>query len=813
MAQTLIILFCSSLTISLLAISSASLDTLTPNQTIADGAKTTLISAAGAFEMGFFSPGSSSTRYLGIWYNNIANGTVAWVANRNTPLSDTSGVLRFDHNGGLILTDGGSNVVWSAKSSKASADLVVQLLDTGNLVIRPVNDSYPDNYLWQSFDYPGDCILPGMKFGLDLTNGVNRQLTSWKSLDDPSTGVYRSGVNGKGYPEIFLWNGSDTMFRLGPWNGIPFGGRSSLLQNAIFTYNFVLDEAGAYYMFQLLNASTAMRLMLNSEGDLQFLTWHDPKKGWEITVNLPTDKCDDFSVCGANGNCNMTKSKLGQEMCDCFEGFSPSNLENNEIKGLFSGCVRKRMLTCGNQDVFSRYPGLKLPDTQNSWIDPRLNLDECKAKCLNNCSCTAYANMDIKEGGSGCVLWFGDLFDTREFLASSQVLYLRTAGEGSGIISRSKGKAPVAIIVIVVLVVVTVVLSLFLLVVYKKKKLRRKADQSQREDFELPLFEFARIAKATNNFSNNNKLGEGGFGPVYMGILEEGQEIAVKRLSKTSKQGLDEFKNEVLCIAKLQHRNLVRLLGCSIEEGEMLLIYEFMPNKSLDFFIFDKVQSKLLDWPKRYNIINGVAKGLLYLHRDSRLRIIHRDLKAGNILLDHDMNPKVSDFGTAKSFWGSQSEASTTRVVGTFGYMSPEYALDGIFSFKSDVYSFGVLVLEIISGKRMKGFYQPDPNLNLLGQAWRLYNEQKFLELVDKAILQSCNYFEVCRAIQIALLCVQPYPEDRPEMELVNLMLSSAIEMPRPNQPGFFTAKKLQDSNSSSSLILDNSDVFYSSDI
>lgn len=280
MAHTPVILFCSTVIFSILMTTSfAIVDTLTPNQTIADGGTSTIISAGGAFEMGFFSPGNSKSRYLGIWYKKIANGTVAWVANRNTPLSDTSGVLRFGYNGNLVLTGGESKLIWSSNSSKSDADLVVQLLDTGNLVIRYANDSYPDNYLWQSFDYPGDSILPGMKFGWDLVNRFNRQLTSWKSLDDPSTGNFISGVNIKGYPQIFLWNGSDTMFRLGPWNGIPFGGRSSLLQNAIFTYNFVFDKNEAYYMFQLLNTSTAMRLMLNANGDLQFLTWKDPTRG------------------------------------------------------------------------------------------------------------------------------------------------------------------------------------------------------------------------------------------------------------------------------------------------------------------------------------------------------------------------------------------------------------------------------------------------------------------------------------------------------------------------------------------------------
>ncbi|XP_062013867.1 receptor-like serine/threonine-protein kinase SD1-8 [Rosa rugosa] len=209
------------------------------------------------------------------------------------------------------------------------------------------------------------------------------------------------------------------------------------------------------------------------------------------------------------------------------------------------------------------------------------------------------------------------------------------------------------------------------------KKEHYSGDRSN-DDLELPLFDFTSIAAATENFSDENKLGQGGFGCVYKGFVE-GQKIVVKRLSKNSGQGTKEFKNEVKLIAKLQHRNLVRLLGCCVDADEKMLIYEYMENKSLDSFLFDKAKRYLLDWQKRFNNICGIARGLLDLHQDSRFRIIHRDLKASNILLDGELDPKISDFGMARLFGQDQTEANTKKVVGTYGYMCPEYAMDGLF--------------------------------------------------------------------------------------------------------------------------------------
>ncbi|XP_059436939.1 cysteine-rich receptor-like protein kinase 44 [Corylus avellana] len=345
-------------------------------------------------------------------------------------------------------------------------------------------------------------------------------------------------------------------------------------------------------------------------------------------------------------------------------------------------------------------------------------------------------------------------------------------------------------VIIAVPTVVPVLLIICIYTFYLRVRKPREKDERKSEivdemsNAESLQIKFSMIKVATENFSTANKLGEGGFGVVYKGRFSNGQEIAVKRLSSGSGQGDLEFMNEVQLVVRLQHRNLVKLLGFCLKGSERLLVYEFVPNASLDHFIFDPIKrAQILNWDRRYKIIEGIARGLLYLHEDSRFRIIHRDLKASNILLDADMNPKISDFGTARLL--DQTQGNTKKIIGTYGYMAPEYAMRGYFSVKSDVFSFGVLVLEIISGQKNSSFAEGENVEGLLSFAWKNWREGTVSNLVDPT-LSSSSTAEIMKCIHIGLLCVQENVAKRPTIASVVLMLSSySLTLSVPTKPAF----------------------------
>ncbi|KAI6703903.1 hypothetical protein NL676_013039 [Syzygium grande] len=768
-----------------------------------------LVSQGRKFAFGFFSPSNSSFRYLGIWYYGQPERTVVWVANRENPVNETSGVLAFDHDGNLVIQENdGSFPIWSTNVSSTSSysATTAQLFDSGNLVLKY---DMSEEVIWQSFDYPTDTFLPSMRLGLDRRTGLKRFMTSWKSADDPTPGSCSYYFEPMEYPQLVLYKDRAPYWRAGPIIEKRQGSLAEKAHNFIYNVTIVNNAIEVSLMYAVINASVLSRYVVDESGLVKHFMWHDEEQQWIEFNYHPKDQCDYFSKCGPNGICGANNAELFD--CTCLPGFEPKSPGDWYLRDGAGGCKRRQGASmCQSGEGFVTVKQLKLPDTSTAHVDMSMTLKECEQACLSDCNCTAYSSANESIGEYGCIKWHGDLVDTREFSDLGQDLYVRV--DAIDLARYRKRSTLVKKAIVATLSISALVLLLLGSLVYclllKRKRDRRGRnhplsittsptcldeiqglkylDSNGRRKTDLPFLDFGTVAAATSNFSSVNELGKGGFGSVYKGMMNDGKEIAVKRLSKYSRQGNEEFKNEVRLIAKLQHRNLVKILGCCIQEDEKLLIYEYLPNKSLDLLLFDETKRSLLDWGRRFDIAYGVARGLLYLHQDSTLRVIHRDLKASNVLLDVALNPKISDFGIARICGADQIEGKTKHVVGTYGYMAPEYALHGRFSIKSDVYSYGVMLLEIITGQRISGCYHVNPFYNLIGHVWELWKEGKCMDIVDTSMDKTYSEEMVSRCIQIGLLCVQRYASDRPTMSAVVFMLGNDdVVLPSPKQPAF----------------------------
>ncbi|KAI6691654.1 hypothetical protein NL676_028482 [Syzygium grande] len=376
--------------------------------------------------------------------------------------------------------------------------------------------------------------------------------------------------------------------------------------------------------------------------------------------------------------------------------------------------------------------------------------------------------------------------------------------------------APLGVIVGVATGVVSLVAVVLVFYVVRRRKMARRKStiedqgKSTIEDQEFLgmdtrpyTFSYKELKAATDDFNPNNKLGEGGFGAVFKGTLDDGRVIAAKQLSVSTRQGKNQFLTENATISAVQHRNLVKLYGCCIDADNWLLVYEYMENKSLDQALFGQ-RSLNLDWATRYGICLGIARGLAYLHEESRLRIVHRDVKASNILLDSDLTPKISDFGLAKLYDDKKTHMSTC-VAGTLGYLAPEYAMRGHLTEKADVFAFGVVALEVVSGRPNKDLSLEEEKIYLLEWAWNLHETNRVVELVDSR-LSEFNEEEARRMVAMALLCTQTSPALRPPMSRVVAMLSVDIELPTVStRPCYLADWKYSDTTSFSNTTADKS--------
>ncbi|GLU23477.1 hypothetical protein SLE2022_394770 [Rubroshorea leprosula] len=794
---------------------SAAKDTLSSGQYITNSE--TIVSEGEVFELGFFSPGNSAIYYLGIWYKKVKQQTVVWVGNRDHSFFTSSAALTVSGDGNLVILD--SKISYRVTNISVYKNVSATLLDTGNLVLRDENL----NTLWQSFDFPSDTFLPGMKLGYDKSSGRNWSYVSWKSTEDPSPGNFTLVWDAE-TSSIVIMNGLQIYWKSGAWNGQIFNMTPEMRLNYLYNFRYVSDGEMTIVTYDLYDANIVSRFVVDISGQLKQLSWLESTKQWSLFWSQPSGQCDVYAFCGAFGICNNQFLPL----CNCLPGFEPHSQEQWNRRDYSGGCTRRTDLQCGNNnnskglgDGFIMLPKVRSPESPMAVAVQ--GVDACRLSCLNNCSCIAYSYFD-----KNCTIWGKDLnlinmqklSDTD---ASGIDFYLKLAGadlvtETDTNAEHRRTKRTLWIIIVPTISLTILSLSMLICRVQRNKSRKRGEDllsfdfsirlgatehdeteakkpRKDKKEVEIPVFNFSSVSAATNNFSSSNKLGEGGFGPVYMGKLSNGHKVAVKRLSRRSGQGWNELKNEAMLIVKLQHKNLVKLLGCCIEGDEKILIYEYLPNKSLDFFLFGSTKHPVLDWRTRVSIIEGIAQGLLYLHCFSRLQIIHRDLKASNILLDKGMNPKISDFGMARIFAGNDSQM-TNRIVGTYGYMAPEYVMEGIFSVKSDVFSFGVLLLEILSGKKNTGCYQTN-SLNLLGYAWDLWTSHRPLELMDPGLRDVSSDYEQLIYIQIGLLCVQECATDRPTMADVVLMLQNKerANQPSPKEPAFSNMRSVGNSD------------------
>ncbi|CAN1198582.1 G-type lectin S-receptor-like serine/threonine-protein kinase At1g61370 [Linum perenne] len=675
-------LLCSSLTNNL---TSSSLPLLL-NQT--------LTSQNEVYELGFFAPDRNRSRnlYLGVRFKQTSPQTIVWVANREAPVTEESARLLVNGDGNLELQDGRRRRIWGTNFTSSSNSTAAILQNDGNFALITGSGER----LWQSGDNSGDTLIEGKWLMFNQSNPTARpfRLNSWKSAGDPSPGSFTVGFLLQSPPQATISKDGNPYWRSGPWDRARFINIPDMDTDYQSSLTLIEDQGLVYLSLIPPRNCTYTTFQMTWTGSLQLRCW-DRIRGWYTRFETPKSECEVYGACGENGVCGRDDPLK----CDCIRGFVPKSEEEWKVGNWSRGCVRRTASVCsrnassnGAGDGFLKMSGVNVPEVyefMRVWDG-----SECSRQSVLGTLAVAA-------------------------LVLCLIIWKKRRVKPKGKTENYSGSST------------------------QRLNYMQKGNPDEQESFELPMFDLESIEFATNGFDISNLLGRGGFGPVYLGKLPDGKIVAIKRLSTSSGQGADEFKNEIMLISKLQHRNLVRLLGCCVDGLEKMLIYEFMPNKSLDTYLFDSTKKAELDWPIRMNIIHGIARGLLYLHRDSLLRIIHRDLKVSNILLDEKMNPKISDFGLARIFEGTQDLASTHKVVGTLGYMSPEYLLAGMFSDKSDVFSFGVLLLEIVSG----------------------------------------------------LLCVQDHATDRPTMAAVVSMLSGEMSLPRPNQPTFTFQNKTPNVN------------------
>ncbi|KAK3445990.1 hypothetical protein EUGRSUZ_A01757 [Eucalyptus grandis] len=766
-------LLCLSLCTTHLCLGSGS-DTISANQSISGNQ--TLLSTGGNFMLGFFSPGNSTYSYIGIWYNKVHEKTVVWVANRESPVTDRYATKLKISGGNLVMLNDSAVPVWSTSltaSSSGSSSTVAVLEDNGNLALKDGPNSSVT--LWQSFDNPTNTWLPGAKIAIDKRRNTSQRLTSWKNAEDPSTGLFSLQLQ-RSSAYFIWWNGSKDYWTSGVWDNQSqiFSWVPEMRLNYIYDFKYVDNENESYFTYSVKSsADTISTFIMDLSGQIKMVSWLTSSKTWNLFWSQPRQQCEVHRLCGPFGVCSESTA----DFCSCLPGFNVTSLRDWNLKDWSAGCKRTSDLNCvanasnAERDRFSLSPNMKLPsDPQSSDVGSDT---ECRAACLSNCSCTAYAFED-----NACSIWIGDLFNAQQLPQSDtngKSFYLRRAASD---VQDSSNKSNLIAIVAGSVSSALAILAIVSFGVWRWK--RRATVKATTVEGSLIAFAYRDLQVATKNFSE--KLGGGGFGSVFKGTLPDSSHIAVKKLEGIS-QGEKQFRTEVQTIGTIQHVNLVRLRGFCSEGDKRLLAYDFMPNGSLDYHLFHRKDSKSLDWKTRYQIALGTARGLAYLHEKCRDCIIHCDIKPENILLDAEFCPKVADFGLAKLV-GREFSRVLTTMRGTRGYLAPEWISGVAITAKADVYSYGMMLFEFVSGRRNaelseNGVVKFFPTL----AASKLAEGGDLLDLLDPNLEANADTEELTRLCRVACWCVQDEEIHRPSMGQVVQILEGVLDVNLPRIP------------------------------
>ncbi|XP_030929972.1 G-type lectin S-receptor-like serine/threonine-protein kinase At2g19130 isoform X2 [Quercus lobata] len=591
-------------------------------------------------------------------------------------------------------------------------------------------------------------------------------LISWKNSENPAPGLFALELQQNTSSYIIRWNKSVPYWNSGPWDGKIFSWVPEMRANYIYNFSYVSNENESYFTYSLYDPSIISRFVMDISGQIQQLSWLESTKQWNLFWSQPRTQCEVYAFCGPFGICNQQSLPF----CSCLKGFQVSSSNSWNLSDFSAGCARKTSLRCGNdslangnRDKFLEMPNMKLPDhPQTVAVE---SSSECESTCLNNCSCTAYAY------GDRCSIWIGDLLNLQQLTSTDTnggTLYLKLAA--SELPSSRNSKAIIIGVVLGSVVGIAILVGLIAFVIFRRR--RGAIGTAKAVEGSLVAFGYRDLQNVTKNFSE--KLGGGGFGSVFKGILPDSTVIAVKKLESIS-QGEKQFRTEVSTIGTIQHVNLVRLRGFCSEGTKKLLVYDYMPNGSLDSHLFHEKNSGVLDWKTRYQIALGTARGLVYLHEKCRDCIIHCDIKPENILLDAELCPKVADFGLAKLV-GREFSRVLTTMRGTRGYLAPEWISGVAITAKADVYSYGMMLFEFVSGRRNsepsadgKIRFFPTWAASLITQGGDV------LSLLDPRLEGNADVEEVTRICRLACWCIQDDETHRPPMGQVVQILEGVL--------------------------------------